>query len=122
MRDLAILFLHLITTALRLLRPGEARSIVAESLLIKQQLLIINRSCKRAPNLTATDRILLGFWSLFLSPRRIGRSAVIIKSSTLLRFQEALKKRNYQLLYSSRRELSQDPRGHLSNLFWSSLK
>jgi len=44
MRDLAILCLHLITTALRLLRPGGARLVIVESLLVKQQLLIINRS------------------------------------------------------------------------------
>jgi glutamyl-tRNA reductase len=51
MRDLAILFLHLITTVAKLIGPGGARSIVAESLLVKHQLLIINRSRERAPNL-----------------------------------------------------------------------
>ena len=51
MRDLAILFLHLITTVVRMLGRGGARSIVAESLLIKQQLLIVNRFRERAPNL-----------------------------------------------------------------------
>jgi putative transposase len=37
---------------------------------------------------------------LFLNPRRIARSAIIIKPSTLLRFHNALKKRKYRLLYS----------------------
>jgi putative transposase len=37
---------------------------------------------------------------LFLSPRRIARSAIIIKPSTLLKFHNALKKRKYRLLYS----------------------
>jgi putative transposase len=37
---------------------------------------------------------------LFLNPRRIARSAIIIKPSTLLRFHSALKKRKYRLLYS----------------------
>jgi putative transposase len=50
--------------------------------------------------LTTQDRALLGFWSLFLSPRRIARSAIIVKPSTLLRFHNALKKRKYRLLYS----------------------
>ena len=49
MRDLAVLFLHLLTTAARLAGPGGARSLVAESLLVKQQLLILNRSRKRSP-------------------------------------------------------------------------
>ena len=70
---------------------------------MKQQLLVINRSRRRAPNLSAMDRILLGFWSLFLAPRRILRAAVIIRPSTLLKFHEALEKRKYRLLFSSRR-------------------
>jgi putative transposase len=43
-RDLAILFLHLLATVARLAGPGGARSVVAESVLVKQQLLILNRS------------------------------------------------------------------------------
>ncbi len=111
MKGLLVVLAHLLTTLASLLGPGGSRAIVADSLLLKQQLLIINRSRKRAPNLTATDRILLGFWSLFLSPRRIRRSAVILKSSTLLKFHEALKKRKYQLLYSSRRRGKPGPKG-----------
>ena len=57
------------------------------------QLIIHNRSRKRAPNLTTKDRVLLGFMSFFLSPRRMARAAIIIKPSTLLSFQKALKKR-----------------------------
>jgi len=34
---------------------------------------------------------LQGFWSLFLHPRRILRSALILKPSTLLQFHKALK-------------------------------
>jgi hypothetical protein len=68
---------------------------------MKQQLLIINRSWQRAPNLSALDRFLLGFWSLFLNPRHILRTAVIIRPSTLLKFHNLLKQRKYRLLYSS---------------------
>ena len=41
---------HLLATLARLLGPGEAKSIVADNLVMKQQLLIINRSRRRAPN------------------------------------------------------------------------
>ena len=51
MRDVVILFVHLIVTAVRLARPGGLRSVVAESVLVKHQLLILNRGRKRAPNL-----------------------------------------------------------------------
>ena len=49
MRDVVILFLHLIVTVVRLARPGGFRSVVAESLLVKHQLRILNRGRKRAP-------------------------------------------------------------------------
>ena len=79
MRDLAILFLHLITTVTRLFGPGGARSIVAESLLVKHQLLIVNRSRERAPNLRTSDRIIAGLCAMLMRPSRILRSAVILK-------------------------------------------
>ena len=44
MKDLLVLLAHLLTTLAKLLGPGGARAIVADSLLMKQQLLIINRS------------------------------------------------------------------------------
>src|SRR5579862_2771111 len=49
MRDLAVLFLHLLATVARLAGPGGARAVVAESVLVKQQLLILNRPRKRSP-------------------------------------------------------------------------
>ena len=111
MKDLLILLAHLLTTIAKLLGPGGARTIVADSLIMKQQLLVINRSRRRAPNLSALDRFLLGFWSLFLGTRRIQRAAVIIRPSTLLAFHEILKKRKHQLLYSSGRKRKPGPKG-----------
>jgi len=90
---------------------GWSQAIVADSLLMKQQLLIINRSGQRAPNLTAIDRVLLGFWSPFLSPHHIKRAAVILRPSTLLKFHNMLKKRKYRLLYSSGRQRKSGPKG-----------
>src|SRR6516225_9245400 len=43
MRHLVVLFTHFIATLARLLGPGGVRSLVAESLLLKHQLLIVNR-------------------------------------------------------------------------------
>ena len=78
---------------------------------MKQQLLVINRSRRRAPNLSALDRFLFGFWSLFLDPRRIQRAAVIIRPSTLLKFHDLLINRKYRLLYSSGRKGKPGPTG-----------
>ncbi len=74
MKDLVFLLIHLLTTIAKLLGPGGAKAIVADSLLMKQQLLVINRSRKRAPNLSVIDRFLMGFWSLFLSPHPFGQN------------------------------------------------
>ena len=100
MNDVIYLFFHLLTTLAKLLRPGGGRTVIAENLLLKQQLIIHSRSRQRAPNLSTQDRTLLGFWSLFMNPKRIVRAAIIIKPSTLLRFHNALKKRKYRQLYS----------------------
>jgi len=68
MRNLAVLVIHLIATLARLLGPGGVRSLVAESLLLKHQLLIVNRSRQRSPNLSAGDRILAGLLALLVRP------------------------------------------------------
>ena len=57
MRDLLVLAIHLIVTLAKLLRPGGVRAVAAESLSLKHQLLISNRTRQRAPNLTALDRL-----------------------------------------------------------------
>jgi len=43
MRDLAILFIHLLTIIAKLMRPGGDRAIVAESQLQKHQLVVLDR-------------------------------------------------------------------------------
>ena len=60
MRGVVILFVHLIVIVVRLARPGGLRSVVAESVLVKHQILILNRGRKRAPNLCAAERIIAG--------------------------------------------------------------
>jgi putative transposase len=84
MRNLAVLCIQFVATLARLLGPGGVRSIVAESLLLKHQLLIVNRSRKRSPNLRASDRILAGLLALWVRPTRLLRSAIVLKPSTLL--------------------------------------
>jgi putative transposase len=94
-RDLAVLLLHLLATVARLIGPGGARSVVAESVLVRQQLLILNRSRKRSPNLRLADRIVAGVCVLLTRPRRLIRSASVLKPSTLLRLHRALRTRKY---------------------------
>ena len=111
MRDLAIVFVHLIVTLARLARPGGLRSVVAESVLVRHQLLILNRGRKRAPNLRATDRIIAGWCTLFMRPARVLRSAIVLKASTLLHLHSVLCKRKYGMLFSPRHRRRPGPKG-----------
>src|SRR5260370_238703 len=86
MRVVLALFAHALATLGKLLGPGGVKTVVAENLLLRHQLLIITRPGKRAPNLRASQRLLLGFLSLFRNPRRLLRNAIILKAATLLRF------------------------------------
>ncbi len=101
MRELLILAIHLLVTLVKLLRPGGVRTVAAESLLLKHQLLISNRSRQRAPNLTTLDRFVLGLSTLFVNPRRIAKLGALVKPATLLKFHKALVDRKYRLLFSS---------------------
>ena len=111
MIHLLILAVHLLATIAKLVRPGGARVVVAESLLIKHQLLISSRARRRAPNLNSFDRFLLGLGSLFVPPSRLPKLAVILKPRTLFRFHEALKKRKYRWLFSSGGHRRPGPKG-----------
>src|SRR2546423_15338736 len=90
MRDLVILFIHLLTTATRLATRGGLRSVVAESVLLKHQLLILNRSRQRAPHLRLSHRLVAGSCALLMRPSRLIRSAIVLKPSTLFAFTRPL--------------------------------
>src|ERR1700681_1568866 len=111
MRDVVTLFLHLIVVLVRLARPGGFRSVVAESVLVRHQLLIMNRGRKRAANLRAADRIIAGFCTLFIRLKRVNRSAIALKPSTLLHLHDLMKKRKYRLLFSSKLGRRPGPKG-----------
>ena len=90
MREFLLLFVHLVVTVVRLVRPGGLRSVLAESILLRHQLLVSNRGRQRAPNLRATDRILAGLYTLLMQPARLLRSAIVLTPSTLLHFHQLL--------------------------------
>jgi putative transposase len=111
MRDLAILFINLLITIARLMRPGGARNVVAESLLVKHQLVVLSRGRERAPNLRRRDRVIAGLCTLFIRPYRLLRVAVVLRPSTLLAFHAALVRRKYRLLFSPKRHRKPGPKG-----------
>src|SRR5437667_3161793 len=125
MRDVVVLLLHVIVTVIRLAKPGGFRSVVAESALLRHQVLILNRGRKRAPNLRVSDRIIAGLCTLLMRPARVLRFAIVLRPSTLLHFHHALTKRKYRILFSPKCRLSRNPRNGASilavprlNLLW----
>lgn len=111
MRDLAKIFIHLLVTIARLLGPGGARSVVAESLLVKHQLLLVNRSRARSPVLRPTDRVIVGLCAIFVRPARLLRSAIVLKPATVLSFHRSMVKRKYSLLFTPKTRGKPGPTG-----------
>jgi len=101
MRNFLLTLLHVAVVAARLCGPGGVRAVIAENLLLKQQLIVLRRARRRATNLTRSDRLLFGAWSLFLSPGRLRKVAIAVRPSTLLAFHQALVGRKYHRLFSS---------------------
>src|SRR6266851_2122373 len=101
MKELLLTLLHLAVMTAKLCGPGGVRAVIAENLLLKQQLIVLRRAPQRAPNLALTDRLICGLGSLFLSPGRIRKVAIGVRRSTLLAFHQALVRRKYRRLFSS---------------------
>ena len=116
MKDLLLLVVHLLTTVARLLGPGGAKAAIAENLLLKQQLTVLTRARRRAPNLSGLDRFLLGFLSLFLSQPRILKVAIALTASTLLAFHKALIARKYRELFTPKSRGKPGPKGPSAEL------
>jgi putative transposase len=116
MRTGLVLLIHLIVTVIRLGRPGGVRRVVAESMLVRHQLLILNRGRKRAPNLSSTDRLISGLCTLLIHPARLLRLAIVLKPATLLHLHDNLKKRKYRLLFSAKRRQRPGPKGPAKEL------
>ena len=84
-----------------ILQPGGVKRVMAESIAMKHQLIVMNRRRKRAPSLATCDRFLFGLLTMLIGERRLQKVAVILKPATILAFHKALVKRKYSKLYSN---------------------
>jgi putative transposase len=116
MKNAIVLLVHQLARLTILLGRGGTRAVLAENILLKQQLLVLQRSRRRAPNLHTAGRLLFGSCSQFLSPRRLIRTAIISKPAALLRFHRGFKDLKYRLLYSSRSKKKPAPKGPSAEL------
>jgi len=122
MNLLFTLVAHVLRNVAILLQPGGCRSIIAENLLLKQQLLVLNRARKRAPNLPPTQRLFLAFWCQFLKRSRIERAAIAVRPSTLFRIHATFVRKKYRDLFSSKPRRKPGPKGPSSEVIQAVLE
>ena len=67
MRSVILLFIDLVILLATTLKPGGVKSVIAENLLLKHQLIVLDRARRKAPNLKSSDRFLLGVLTLFMN-------------------------------------------------------
>ncbi len=58
MRALFEFTVHLLVTVFTLLKPGGVKAMASENLILRQQLIVVQRTRKRAPNLKTSDRFI----------------------------------------------------------------
>jgi putative transposase len=102
MLEIIELLVHFTVTVFKLLKPGGVKVVMAESIAMKHQLIVMNRVRKRSPALVTSDRFLFGLLATLIGERRLQKVAVIIKLATILAFHKALVKRKYSKLYSNK--------------------
>jgi putative transposase len=100
-----------ITIIIKLSRRGGVKAIAAENLLLKQQLITLKRNQKRSSKLTPSDRFIYGILLSWINPKRLLKTAIIIRPGTLLKFHKALVEKKYQILFSNKSKKKPGPKG-----------
>ena len=101
---------------IKIVKPGGIKAIAAENIALRQQLITLSRQYKRSPKLTTSDRILFGFLSNLISPKRWNKIAILIKPATILKFHQALVNKKYQILFSRKTPRKPDRKGPFEDL------
>jgi hypothetical protein len=67
---------RLLSTLVRAAGPGGVRAVMAESLLLKHQLLVLSRSRNGAPRLTPWNRLVFGIGAFLVARNRLAKIAI----------------------------------------------
>jgi len=106
-----ILILHFIRIILMLSRPQGIKTLLAENMMLRKQLIKLSKRQKRAPKLSFIDRLFFTITAHFINPYRLIKSAIIIKPATIIKFHKAPIKKKYHLLFSSKSKNKPGPKG-----------
>lgn len=96
---------------LKILRQGGVNGVVAENLALRQQLIVVSRRHKRMPRLSMWERLGFAFITALILPKRLLKTAIVIKPSTLLKFHKALISKKYTRLFSRKTHRKPGPKG-----------
>ena len=94
-----------------LCKPNGVRSLMAENLMLRKQLIKQSRKHKRSPKLSFIDRVIFAILAHFIKPGRLIKSAIMVKPVTILKFHQALIKRKYRILFSAKSPRKPGPKG-----------
>lgn len=111
MKHFFILTFYFLRNLAILIKPGGRKSLVAENIMLRKQLIFLSRHRKRAPNLNQWQRLLLSFLTAIINPKRLLKISIIIKPSLLIKFHKALIKRKYSALFSNKSKRKPGPTG-----------
>lgn len=110
-QTILLLLANLVSALITTLTPGGTRSLMAENLLLRQQLLVLGRQRKRSPPLTGMDRLVFGALAACITPKRLQRVAIALRPASLIKFHKLLAEKKYQQLFSSKRRQKPGPKG-----------
>lgn len=111
MKEFIITIFYVLRALALVYKSGGRKQLIAENLLLRKQLILVNRCRKRAPNLSFADRLTLGYLCSFIKSFRLQRVAIIVKPSMLIKFYNALIKRKYSALFSNTNKSRSKPAG-----------
>jgi len=93
MLEIIELLIHFVITFIKLLKPGGVKVVMTETIVMKQQLIVLNRHRKRAPPLATNDRFLFGLMAMF-----IGHAKDSLWSVDLFRCESATLKSHWVMV------------------------
>ncbi|HAR41665.1 MAG TPA: hypothetical protein DCS07_03405 [Bdellovibrionales bacterium] len=102
MSSILRLILDVIVLMARLSSPNGKSLLIAEHLLVRQQLLMLRRKSSKAPRLSLRDRLVFAVAALFIRSSRLPKLSVVVAHSTLLKLYKALVNRKYSILFGNK--------------------
>ena len=71
-----VFIFNFVFVCLRAMMPGGIKSVAAENVALRQQLITLGRHQKRSPTLMTSDRMILGILTGLINPKRLSKVAI----------------------------------------------